>query len=45
MKSILLRINPWLYGKIKTYADERNISVVGAIRLMLNEFFRNKPGI
>lgn len=42
MKALLLEINLWLYGKIKIYADERGIPVVGAIRLILSEFFRNK---
>jgi len=45
MKPLLLRINTWLYGKIKIYAQERGIPVVGAIRLILTEFFRNKPGL
>jgi hypothetical protein len=42
MKALLLELNLWLYGKIKMYAEERGISVVGAIRLILSEFFRSK---
>lgn len=30
----------WLHGRVKNYADERGIPVVGAIRLILSEFFR-----
>jgi len=31
-----------LYEKIKAYADDREIPVLGAIRMILSEFFRNK---
>lgn len=45
MKAILVTINTWIYGKIKIYAQERDISVRDAIRIALNEFFRDKPGV
>lgn len=31
-----------LYDKIKAYADDREIPVLGAIRMILSDFFRNK---
>jgi hypothetical protein len=42
MKPILLKLNLWIYGKLKAYADENGITVVGAIRLIINQFFKNK---
>lgn len=34
-----------MHAKIKLYAEERGIPVVGAIRMILSEFFRNKTVI
>ena len=34
-------MEPWLHQRVKAYADDRGIPVVGAIRLILSEFFRN----
>jgi hypothetical protein len=34
-------LDNWLHGRVKSYAKERGIPVVGAIRLILSEFFRN----
>lgn len=42
MKAILLHVHWPLYEKIKAYAKERGLGIVGAIRLILSEFFRNK---
>jgi hypothetical protein len=41
LKKILLSLNLWVYGKLKEYADENGITVVGAIRLIINQFFKN----
>lgn len=43
MKALNLQLSDGLYDKTKSYADGREIPVVGAIRLILSEFFRNKP--
>lgn len=43
MKPILLHVHWPLYEKIKAYAKERGLGIVGAIRLILSEFFRNNP--
>jgi len=45
MKALNITINTWIYGKIQIYAKERSISVRDAIRIAINEFFRDKPGI
>lgn len=42
LKAINLQLSEHLYDKTKVYADEREIPLVGAIRLILSEFFRNK---
>lgn len=43
LKAINLQIHQWLYLKLNSYAKERGIPLVGAIRLILAEFFKNKP--
>jgi hypothetical protein len=42
MKAILLTLTQDLYKKTKEYARENGIPIVGAIRLILNQFFKNK---
>lgn len=42
LKALNFKLTDWLYGKVKLYARDREIPVVGAIRLILSEFFRNK---
>ena len=42
MKVLKLELSDHLYDKTKLYADDREIPVVGAIRLILSEFHRNK---
>lgn len=43
LKAINLQIHQWLYVKLNAYAKERGIPLVGAIRLILAEFLKNKP--
>lgn len=45
MKQLALRLNFWLYEKVEVYAKEHGIPVVGAIRLILTDFFRNRSGL
>ncbi len=42
VKKILLQLSPFLYNKVKNYATDNEISVVGAIRLILTQFFKDK---
>ena len=42
MKSIKLELSERLHGKIKAYADNRELPVVGVIRSVLSDFFRHK---
>jgi hypothetical protein len=42
VKNINLGLSERLHGKIKAYADTREIPVVGVIRMVLSDFFRNK---
>jgi hypothetical protein len=42
VKAINLQLSERLHGKIKAYADNREIPVVGVIRLVLSDYFRNK---
>lgn len=42
MKALKLELSEHLYDKTKVYADDREIPVVGAIRLILSEFHRNR---
>ena len=42
MKMLKITLNTWLYGRVKDYADENGLSVRAAIRLMINQFFKNK---
>ena len=41
-KKILLRIKPRLYNQIRIYADDNGMTVSGAIRFILSQFFINK---
>lgn len=45
LKAINLHVNDWLYEKTKVYADERSLPLVGAIRLILSEFHRNRANM
>jgi hypothetical protein len=45
LKAINLQVNDWLYEKTKVYADERSLPLVGAIRLILSEFHRNRANM
>lgn len=40
MKKFTLSIQEGLYEKLKTYAKENGISMLGAIRYILNQFFK-----
>lgn len=40
MKSLLLSLTEGLYQKVKGYATDNGISIVGAIRLIINQFFK-----
>lgn len=37
-----LRLKNTLYDKIKQYAEGNGLTIVGAIRFILNQFFANK---
>jgi len=43
MKPILISLNFWIYEKLKLYADENGLTVVGAIRMIINQFFKSTP--
>lgn len=43
MKKLLFSMNKWLYDRLKEYADENGLTVVGAIRMMINHFLKNRP--
>ena len=45
MKSLLLSLTEGLYKKVKDYADDNGISIVGAIRLIINQFFKDNKKI
>lgn len=47
MVSFTARFNDSLYKKLKDYAEQNGVSVMGAIRLICNNFFRmqNNTGI
>jgi hypothetical protein len=42
MKKFVITLNTWLYGRVKDYAEENGLSVRAAVRLMINQFFKNK---
>lgn len=42
MKKMLLTITEGLYTKIKSYAAEEETTILGAIRLILIKFFKEK---
>lgn len=42
MKTILITLNPWLYGRLVEYAKENGISIRGAIRSIIHQFFKGK---
>ena len=42
MKYIRLGLYEGLHNKIEAYADSRGLPTVGAIRMVLSDFFRNK---
>lgn len=45
MKFIKISINMWVYGKVKGFAKANDMSVLGAIRYIINDFFKGKPHI
>lgn len=42
MKAINLELSERLHAKVKAYAAGRELPVVGVIRMVLSDFFRNK---
>jgi len=43
MKVIKITINFWIYARLKEFAKENDMSIRGAIRYIINQFFKNKP--
>lgn len=41
-KEIKFTISKWVYlNKLKVFADENGLSIRGAIRFIINQFFKN----
>jgi hypothetical protein len=42
MKGFLIKMTFGLYHKLEAYADDNEISISGAIRFILTQFFKEK---
>jgi len=42
MKKLKITINLWLYEKLKNFAQENGMSVMAAVRFIINQFFKPK---
>ena len=40
-KRVSFSLNFWVYEKLKDYANQNGLSVVGALRMIVNQFFKN----
>ena len=40
MKNFRISLNFWLYDKLKVFADENGMSIVAAVRFIINQFFK-----
>jgi hypothetical protein len=40
MHKFSMSLNHWIFGKVKTFADENDMTVRGAIRHIIHQFFK-----
>lgn len=43
MKKFKVSLNLWLYGKLEMFAKENGMSVMAAVRYIINQFFKTRP--
>ena len=43
MKKFKISLNLWLYGKLAQFAEENGMSVMAAVRYIINQFFKSRP--
>jgi hypothetical protein len=41
-KTFKVSLNFWLYGKLEEFAKKNDMSVRGAVRFIINQFFKGK---
>lgn len=43
MKKFKISLNFWLYGKLEMFAKENGMSIMAAVRYIINQFFKTRP--